>query len=56
MSDPENRAAPASSTDDADRLGERSDSILDALDMENVGDIEIVFERPAARPRPARFD
>lgn len=56
MPDPENRGAAASSNDDADRPGERSYSILDALDMEGVGDIEIVFKRPATRPRPARFD
>lgn len=56
MSDPENGCAGASSNDDADQSGERGDSILDALDMENVGDIEIVFERPATRPRPARFE
>ncbi len=56
MSDPENGCGGASSNDDADQSGERGDSILDALDMENVGDIEIVFERPATRPRPARFE
>ena len=33
-----------------------SASILDALDMEWAGDIEIAFERPVTRPRPAAFD
>lgn len=56
MSDPGNSAAPASSNDDADRSGEPSDSILDALDMEGVGDIEITFDRPVSHPRPATFD
>lgn len=56
MSDPKNRGAAASSNDDADQSGERGDSILDALDMEGVGDIKIVFKRPATRPRPARFE
>lgn len=56
MSDPENRGAAVSSNDDADQSGERSDSILDAIDMEGVGDIEMVFERPVSHPRPATFD
>lgn len=56
MSDPENRGAVASSNDDADRFGERRDSILDALDMEGVEDIEVGFERPVSYPRPATFD
>ena len=55
MSDLEKRGAAASSKDDADQPGERSESILDALDMEGVGDIEIVFERPAIRPRPRKI-
>lgn len=33
-----------------------SASILDALDMEGAGDIEIVFKRPVRHPRPAAFD
>jgi hypothetical protein len=56
MSDPENSTASASSTGDADRPGEPSDSILDVLDMERVGDIEIAFERPVSYPRSATFD
>ena len=31
-------------------------TILDALDMEGVGDIEIDFDRPPSVPRPASFD
>jgi hypothetical protein len=56
MSDPDNRGAVASSNDDADRFGERGDSILDALDMEGVEDIEVGFERPVCTPRLAIFD
>jgi hypothetical protein len=56
MSDAENRGAPASSNDDADQSGERGDSILDALDMEGVEDIEIAFDRPVSYLRPATFD
>lgn len=55
MCDSENRGA-ASSTDDADKPGERGDGILDALDMKCVGDIEIAFDRPVRHPRPATFD
>ena len=33
-----------------------SSSILDALDMDDVGEIDIVFERPVTHPQPARFD
>ncbi len=56
MSDPVKRGAAASSNDDADRSGKRSDSILDALDMEEVGDIETEFDQPVSTPRPATFD
>lgn len=31
-------------------------SILDGLDMADVGEIEITFERPPSHPRPATFD
>lgn len=31
-------------------------SILDALDMEDAGDIEIALERPVTHPRPAEFE
>ncbi|WP_375429630.1 type II toxin-antitoxin system Phd/YefM family antitoxin [uncultured Sphingomonas sp.] len=31
-------------------------NILDALDMEDVGDIDIDFARPVTFPRPALFD
>lgn len=31
-------------------------SILDALDMAGVGEIEITFERPTSHPRPATLD
>lgn len=30
--------------------------ILDVLDMADVGEIDIVFERPHSHPRPATFD
>ena len=33
-----------------------SSSILDALDMDGVGEIDIVFERAVTHPQPARFD
>jgi len=33
-----------------------SANILDALNMEGVGDIDIAFERPSSHPRPAMFD
>jgi len=33
-----------------------STNILDALDMDGVGEIDIVFERPPSHPRPATFD
>jgi len=41
---------------DAEPPRDTSASILDALDMEGVGDIEIAFERPVTRSRPAMFD
>lgn len=31
-------------------------NILDALDMDGVGDIDIDFARPVSLPRPAVFD
>ncbi|RYF16675.1 MAG: type II toxin-antitoxin system Phd/YefM family antitoxin [Oxalobacteraceae bacterium] len=31
-------------------------NILDALDMDEVGDIEVDFSRQATLPRPAAFD
>ncbi|WP_342659373.1 hypothetical protein NPJ82_17935 (plasmid) [Sphingomonas sp. NY01] len=31
-------------------------NILDALDMDGVGEIDIAFERPSSHPRPATFD
>lgn len=33
-----------------------SANILDALDMDGVGEIDIVFERLLSHPRPAAFD
>lgn len=33
-----------------------SSSILDALDMAGVGEIDIAFERSPSHPRPATFD
>ena len=31
-------------------------NILDALDMDGVGEIDIAFERPLSHPRPVTFD
>ena len=31
-------------------------NILDALDMVDVGEIDIAFERPLSHPHPATFD
>lgn len=39
-----------------ERLKAAPGTILDALDMEGVGDIDIDFTRPATFPRPAAFD
>ncbi len=33
-----------------------SSSILDTLDMDEVGEIDIAFERPLSHPRFATFD
>lgn len=41
---------------DAEPPKDTSASVLDALDMEGAGDIEIAFERLVTRPRPAKFD
>ena len=41
---------------DAEPPRDTSASILDALDMEGAGDIEIAFVRPVTRSRPATFD
>lgn len=39
-----------------ERLKAPPANILDALDMDEVGDIEIDFSRPASFPRSATFD
>ena len=39
-----------------ERMKAAPGTILDALDMEGVGDIEIDFDRPPSLPRPASFD
>lgn len=39
-----------------ERLKGAPTNILDALDMDEVGDIEVDFTRPASTPRPATFD
>ena len=31
-------------------------SMLDALDMDGVGEIDIAFDRPLSHPGPATFD
>lgn len=50
------RAFRAPLPQDAAPPRDTSASILDALDMEGAGDIEIAFERPVICPRPAAFD
>jgi prevent-host-death family protein len=39
-----------------ERLKAPPANILDALDMDEVGDIAVDFSRPATLPRPAVFD
>ena len=39
-----------------ERMRAAPGTILDALDMEGVGEIEIDFDRPPCVPRPATFD
>jgi len=39
-----------------ERLKAPPGNILDALDMDEVGDIEVDFTRPQSFPRPAVFD
>ncbi|MBZ6383916.1 MAG: type II toxin-antitoxin system Phd/YefM family antitoxin [Sphingomonas sanguinis] len=39
-----------------ERLKAPPGNILDALDMDEVGDIDVDFSRPATFPRPAVFD
>ena len=39
-----------------ERLKAPPGNILDALDMDEVGDIEVDFTRPQSIPRPAVFD
>lgn len=39
-----------------ERLKAPPGNILDALDMDEVGDIEIDFSRPASFPRAVTFD
>jgi hypothetical protein len=39
-----------------ERLKAPPGKILDALDMDEVGDIDVDFSRPATFPRPAVFD
>jgi|GEM_PF-3687043 len=41
---------------DAEPLHGIPANILDAFDMDGVGEIEIAFERPLSHPRPATFD
>ncbi|WP_156352846.1 MULTISPECIES: hypothetical protein [unclassified Sphingomonas] len=56
MADPENRVGEGASAGDEGRSREPQDSILDALDMAEVADIDIEFARPVSHPRPAEFD
>lgn len=41
---------------DYERLKAPPANILDALDMDEVGDIDVDFTRPVSFPRPAAFD
>ena len=50
------RVFKALSLHDAEPPRDPSTNILDALDMDGVGEIDIVFERLPSRPRPATFD
>jgi hypothetical protein len=56
MVDPEKRVGKGPSAGDEGRSWEPQDSILDALDMAEVADIDIEFTRPVSHPRPAEFD
>jgi len=51
-----NGGSQPSASRDEEQLLRLSDSILSALDMEDVEDANIVFERPLSHPRPATFD
>jgi len=41
---------------DAELFYGPSANILDALDIDGVGEIDIAFERPLSHPRPVTFD
>lgn len=54
--DPQDRAGEASPRGVVDRPCKPEKRILDTLDIAEVGDIEIEFERPVSYPRPAALD
>jgi len=56
VDDRRNGGSQPSASRDEEQLLRLSDSILSALDMEDVEDANIVFERPLSHPRPATFD
>ncbi|RSU51002.1 hypothetical protein [Sphingomonas sp. S-NIH.Pt15_0812] len=54
--DRDNQMAETPLPKDAEPHRWPSINILDALDMVEVGEIEIAFQRPLSHPRPATFD
>ena len=54
--DQDNQMAETPLPGDAEPHRRPSINILDALDMVDVGEIEIAFERPLSHPRSATFD
>jgi hypothetical protein len=54
--DPQDRAGKASPRGVVDRNCKPEKRILDTLDIAEVGDIEIEFERPVSYPQPAALD
>ena len=56
IDDRQNGRPKPSTPDDEEQPCRPSVSILDALDMEGVEDVDIVFARPVSYPRPATFD
>ena len=56
IDDRENGGSKSLKPEDEGRPCRPSDSILDALDVEDAEGVDIVFERPVSHPRPATFD
>jgi len=51
-----NRIPETSLPQDAELPHDPPASIINALDMAGVGEINLAFERPISHPRPATFD